>query len=135
MWAIYGLLIIILEGLIMECENCGAMISKGTSSCKYCGTKFVTVNNEQKINNYNEQINNEVNNVNDNPNIIISVLALVFSGIGIIGLILSLIAIKHKNEKTTYTIGIVALIISIISTLIWLSVLTHTTFNFRSLFF
>ena len=110
------------------CSHCGAEAKDDAKFCEYCGNQFAVVNN-----NVNENVNTQNTNVNDNnvyyngtnvngtpsntqpESTALGICALIFSCLGgWLGLVLAIICLATKRDKTNRTLGTIALIISII---------------------
>ena len=98
------------------CSHCGAEAKDDAKFCEYCGNQFAVVNN-----NVNENVNTQNTNVNGTPSntqpesTALGICALIFSCLGgWLGLVLAIICLATKRDKTNRTLGTIALIISII---------------------
>ena len=103
------------------CSQCGAQNTDEAKFCEYCGNEFVTVNKSFNDNNqYSNNTNYNGTNINETPkyqsqeSTALGVCALVFSCFGgWLGLLLAIICLATKRDKTNRMLGGIAMAISV----------------------
>ena len=110
----------------MNCQNCGANVD-GKAFCPQCGAQVQAP--AQQNYNYNQPAAPQGNPTNV---LVFGILGLALSGLGIVGLIFSIIGLKKANNYiATYgnisnqvrigrRLAIAGLVVSIIMTIIWI---------------
>ena len=114
----------------MNCQNCGANVD-GKAFCPQCGAQVQA--SAQPNYNYNTGYNQPAAPQGNPTNVLVfGILGLALSGLGIVGLIFSIIGLKKANNYiATYgnianqvrigrRLAIAGLIVSIIFTIFWL---------------
>ena len=115
----------------MNCQNCGANVD-GKAFCPQCGAQVQAP--AQPRYNYNGGYNQPVAPQGNPTNVLVfGILGLALSGLGIVGLIFSIIGLKKANNYiATYgnisnqvrigrRLAIAGLIVSIIMTIFWIA--------------
>ncbi|MCD8204679.1 MAG: zinc-ribbon domain-containing protein [Coprobacillus sp.] len=115
----------------MYCKKCGGQISEDAQFCPYCGEPQFN-RDSQTGNTYRETTPEERKKYGQSSKnylglagFIVSLVAIVFMGlvVAIVGLVLSLVAYRRRNQYSDYnTLAKAGVIIGIVALAIWLIV-------------